>query len=125
MSNTFSKERADTRLAVLQLGPRSTKVSRTLVLFVAATVAWALAIPAAAQGARRHRAPARSRPERGHARRHRSVRSPLAGAGEEMGLRAARPDVSCTERRDRHDAGWRAALVRSRHGLRQGVSQGA
>ena len=41
---------------------------------------------------------------------------PLAGAGEEVGLRSARPDPSRTERRDRHDAGRLAALVRSRHG---------
>ena len=55
MSNTtFSKERAYTGLAVLQLGPRSTELSRTLVLLLAATVACALAIPAAAQGAGRY-----------------------------------------------------------------------
>src|SRR5437762_8362974 len=51
MSNTpFSKERACTGLAVSQLKPRL----RTPVLFLAATVACALALPAAAQGAGRY-----------------------------------------------------------------------
>jgi hypothetical protein len=55
MSNTpFSKEGPYTGLGVLQPVPRSTEVSRTLVLFLAATVACALAIPAAAQGAGRY-----------------------------------------------------------------------
>jgi len=55
MSNTpFSKEGPYTGPGVWQRGPRSTAISRTLVLFLAATVACPLAFPAAAQGAGRY-----------------------------------------------------------------------
>ena len=55
MSNTpFSKEGPYTGPGVWQRGPRSTAISRTPVLFLAATVACPLAFPAAAQGAGRY-----------------------------------------------------------------------
>src|SRR6266568_3809398 len=91
------------------------------VLILAATAAWALAIPAAAQGAGRY---------------VEAEYPPSAAPGELQvgvtytlwipeGVTRLRGVIVHQHGAGRHAAGRLAALVRSRHGLRQDVSQGA